>query len=585
VKNVTRTLIRRLSPIRPWYKDVDRENLRADALAGFTNASVVLPQGIAFAVIAGLPPEYGLATAIIGTLIAAIWGASRVMVSGPTTANSAVIFATLTAFAAAGTDSYIQMALTLTLIAGLLQLIAGLAGIGGLITFISQSVIAGFTAAAALLIGVSQLGPAIGLTPHSGGAVTRLLWMGEHWRNINPIDCIISVVTLATAIIISRVHRMLPAHVLALLVGSAAAWALGASSHGVVMFEPLASVLPQPSMPSFDPMLWGQLLPGAAAVAFIGLLSSVSIGKALAIRRREPFDSSQEMIGQGLASIIGSFFSCYAGSGSFTRSGLNHDSGARTPLSAIFASVILAAMLMLFAPFVAYVPISAMSALILFVVWRLINPEEIRHIISTSRSETVVLGVTFLVGLLSGLDFAIVVGVIASLATFLYNSSHPIVAFGAPVDVEGRKVFRNAEVYDLPQCPQIIVTRLEGPLFFASVENVGDALRRDEEKHGVRTRVVNLKGVGRIDLSGADFLLTEIRRARAQGRDLHLIAANPNVRNVLEQYHVLDEMGEANFHHHKSSAIRACVAAADPALCATCTLRIFDECAGKPGPV
>jgi SulP family sulfate permease len=153
------------------------------------------------------------------------------------------------------------------------------------------------------------------------------------------------------------------------------------------------------------------------------------------------------------------------------------------------------------------------------------------------------------------------------------------------VDVEGRKVFRNAEVYDLPQCPQIIVTRLEGPLFFASVENVGDALRRDEEKHGVRTRVVNLKGVGRIDLSGADFLLTEIRRARAQGRDLHLIAANPNVRNVLEQYHVLDEMGEANFHHHKSSAIRACVAAADPALCATCTLRIFDECAGKPGPV
>jgi SulP family sulfate permease len=472
--------------------------------------------------------------------------------------------------------------LTVTLIAGRLQLVAGLAGIGGLITFISQSVIAGFTAAAALLIGVSQLGPAMGLEPQSGGAMTRLLWMAEHWQGINPIDCVISVITLATAILVTRVHRMLPAHVLALLVGSAAAWCFGASSRGVEMFSPLGSILPRPSVPSFDPRLWGELLPGAAAVAFIGLLSSVSIGKALAIRRRETFDSSQEMIGQGLSSIVGSFMSCYAGSGSFTRSGLNHDSGARTPLAAIYASVILAALLMLFAPFVAYVPVSAMSALILYVVWRLINPDEIRHIIGTSRSETVVLGVTFLVGLLSGLDFAIVVGVIASLATFLYNSAHPIVAFGAPVKIDGRRVFRNAEAYDLPQCPQLVVTRLEGPLFFASVENVGDALRRDEDKHGVRTRVVNLKGVGRIDLSGADFLLTEIRRARSQCRDLHLIAANPNVRKVLEQYHVLDEMGNANFHHHKSSAIRACVASANPAICATCTARIFEECAGKP---
>lgn len=584
MSDFARLLLRRLSPVRPWFGSLGPDTWRADALAGFTNASVVLPQSIAFAVIAGLPPEYGLFTAIIGTIVAAIWGSSMVMVSGPTTANSAVIFATLSVLATVGSDAYIELALTLTLMVGLLQLAAGLAGIGGLITFFSQSVIVGFTAAAALLIAISQLGPALGQDPHNGGAMSRLIWIVTHPGDLNPLDCAISAVTLLTVVLVARFDRRLPAHVLALLAGSAAAWGLNASDRGVEMFASLATIVPHVTTPSFDPAVWGDLLPGAAAVAFIGLLSSVSIGKALAIRRCEPFDSNQEMVGQGVASLTGSFLNCYAGSGSFTRSGLNQDSGARTPMAAIFASLFLAGMLVLIAPVVNYVPLSAMSALILYVAWSLIDLTEIRHILRASRLETVVLVGTFVTGLVSGLDFAILVGVIVSLAGFLYKSAHPIVAFGAPVDLGGRRVFRNADVFNLPQCPQISVMRLEGPLFFASVEQVDAAIRRDEARHGPRSRVLNLKGVGRIDLSGADFLVTEIRRARAGGRDVHLIAANPEVTKVLDQFHVLDETRAANLHQHKSEAVRRCLETADPEICATCTARVFVECADKPRP-
>ncbi|MDQ2094929.1 SulP family inorganic anion transporter [Rhodalgimonas zhirmunskyi] len=578
-----RAVLRRLSPVRPWFRNRTAASLKADALAGLTNATIVLPQGVAFAIIAGLPPEYGLFTAIIVTMVAAIWGASNVMVSGPTTAISAVLFASLSGLAIPGSAEYIALALVLTFLVGVLQLAAGIAGLGGLIAFISHSVIVGFTAAAAVLIGVSQLGPALGLSGGEGGVLHRLGQLVAGIGDVNPDAIIVAAVTLASLIACTRISRRLPGYIIALVVGSLSAGLLGAGASGVAMFAPLGAILPAFGAPDLNFATIGALLPSAAAVACIGLLEAISIGKSFAIRREEPYDSNQEMVGQGLSNLTGSFFQCYAGSGSFTRSGLNAESGATSPMSAIFAAGFLSLLLVALAPYVRYVPVPAMAAIILYVAWKLINLAEIRHIVATSRTETFILAATFLTGVLSELDFAILVGVVASLSTFLHKSAHPLVAVGAPTMVNGRRVFMNAEAFDLPQCPQIRFVRIEGPLYFGSVEHVAHAFREIEAKDGLKTCILNLKGVGKIDLAGADFILAETRRARIHGHDLHLIAANPSVVTVLERLHCLDVLGHENLHSHKSGAIRPAVVQASDPICKTCLIRCFNECADKPG--
>lgn len=578
--------IKRLSLRRPWHSDVTVATIRKDVFAGLTGAALVLPQGVAFALIAGLPPEYGLFSAVVIAVVAALWGSSRVMVSGPATAISALVFVTLSGFASAGTPEYISLVLTLTFMVGVMQLISGLAGLGALIAFVSHSVIVGFTAAAALLIAVSQLPAIFGIEVARGGEVfERVAQLIPELGNMHPGAMVVGGVTLISVVVMQLIDRRIPAFILALVVGGLVAqlplWPEGQ----IAFFQPLTSVVPAVTVPSFDLNLWGQLLPGAAAIAFVGLLEAISIGKTFAARRGEQYDSNQEVIGQGLSNTVGSFLQCYAGSGSFTRSGVNVESGAQTPLSILFASAFLLLALVVVGPLVRFVPVPAMGAVILYVAWRLVNLREIRHILASSRSETLILLSTFLTGIFSELDFAIMVGVVVSLVVFLKDSAQPLVAVGAPTKSNGRRVFRNAETMGLPECPQIRMMRIEGPLFFASVEHIEREFDRIEARADTRqSRILSLKAVNKIDLTGADFLIEEARKARMQGRDLHLIAVAAPTLRVLKRLGVRGTVGNNNIHSHKTEAIAEAVHRAEDAICARCTLRVFEECAAKPGP-
>jgi SulP family sulfate permease len=521
---------------------------------------------------------------MVMTVVAGFWGASMIMVSGPTTAISAILFATLSEIASPDTALFTSLAITLTLMVGVLQFTAGILRLGGLISFISHSVLTGFTAAAALLIGASQLGGVLGVeTERGGGVLERVHRVWLVTADINPIAITIALITLVALLVTLRVNKRLPAYIIALAAGSMVSILLGAPEHNVAHFEPLSSVLPSFQAPQLDLSVLRDLLPSAAAVAFVGLLEAISIGKAFAMRRGDDYSSNQEIIGQGLGNMIGSLFQSYAGSGSFTRSGLNADSGAKTPLSAIFAAGFLLALLFVVAPFVHLVPVPAIAALIIHVAWRLLDFAEIHHILRASRSETLILGATFVTGILTELDFAILVGVMVSLSVFLRTSSNPIVTVGAPTTVDGRRVFMNAHTFGLDQCPQIVATRLDGPLFFASVEHVDSEFQRLEPLNGHhRTRLINLVGVGKIDLSGAAFLLKEIKKSRRQGQDTFVLVANAQVIRILDQFHVLEELGERNLFPHKGEAIAAAVQRCDDDICATCHARVFRECATKP---
>ena len=344
----------KLFPFLKWARYVNPQSLRADFLAGMTGAVIVLPQGVAFALIAGLPPQYGLYTAIVTTVIAALFGSSRHMVTGPTTAISLVVLGVVGGFAAPGGPDYLPYVLTLTFLVGVFQFLLGLIRMGGLVNFISHTVVIGFTAGAAVLIAVNQFEHFFGVdVPNAESFYQSLTEFSKQIGQSNPYVILVATITLVSAVLIRFFRPRWPAMLIGIVAGSLACLLMDGPGHGVPLLGSLPGHLPPPSIPDFSIGTVQELAPGALALAMIGLIEAVSIARSIATRSHQRIDGNQEFIGQGLANIVGSFFSCYAGSGSFTRSGINFEAGAQTPLSAIFASLIVALILRFLGPLTA----------------------------------------------------------------------------------------------------------------------------------------------------------------------------------------------------------------------------------------
>lgn len=566
---------------RHWIGQIRSKNLPADLAAGLTGAAIALPQGIAFAIIAGLPPEYGLYTSMVSATVAALFGASLVMVSGATTVLSALLYSSLQDLAPLGSAEYINNVLVTTLLVGLMQCMAGLIRLGRLVNFVSGSVLVGFTAVAAILIGTSQVSGALGLdaTP-SGTIIERLLGLSSTFDSANPAAIAVSAVSLASVAVLARFAPRLPGFIIALALGGTLAWLLGGDETGIAMISPLSAPLPQLTLPDITFANLAVLGPGAAAIAIIGLLEAVSIGRSFAQRSDQDFDANHEILGQGVSNLVGGIFQCYPSSGSFTRSAVNWDTGARTPLSVLVASAVLALALIYFSDLVALIPLPAISGLILYVSWRLINVRDLRQILRSSRSETIVLAVTVASGLMVSLEAAVYSGVIASFTVFLWQSARPDLIETAPAAMSnGSRKFRNVRLLGLPDCPQLLTLRLDGPLYFGSADHVAQAIRKAEIGRAVPPDVaLVLKGVGQIDLAGAQMLVREIRRVRNGGRRFRIVAPYPPLARALEKFGVLDALGPDCLHASKWELVQTAIATMDPLICVTCRARIFWEC-------
>jgi len=577
-----------LFPFLRWWRKVDGKTVKVDFLAGLTGAVVVLPQGVAFATIAGMPPEYGLYAGIVPAIVAALWGSSWHLVSGPTTAASIVVFSSLSVFAEPGSVDYVRLALTLTLMVGVLELVMGLARLGSLVNFISHSVVVGFTAGAALLIASNQIKNFFGIEIprglHLHEVVGTLLLNLEH---INPFVTGVGVATLVIGLGVRKWMPRFPYMIAAMIGGSLIAFALdqllGGETTGIRTVGALPAGLPPLSMPDFSLHTFKQLAPVALAATLFALTEAVSIARSLGARAHQHIDGNQEFIGQGLSNIAGSFFSAYVATGSFNRSGLNFQAGARTPLAAVFAGVLLAGVVVLVAPLAAYLPNAAMAAILFLVAWGLIDFHAIRNVLRTSRSETGVLAVTFFSTLFLELEFAILAGVLLSLVLYLNRTSRPKLLTRVPDPrTPGRDFVTDPS---LPECPQVKLVRLDGSLFFGAVSHVAETLAKMEEKQpGQRHLAMVASGVNFIDVAGAEFLEQEALRRRSLGGGLYLIRVKPGVCEPLTRGGYIDAIGRENLFSGKTDALAAITAKLDPEICRTCTARIFLECAGKPGP-
>ena len=583
------SLTRSWLPFLRWWPLVNRGTLRADLIAGLTGGLILVPQGVAFATIAGMPPEYGLYAAMLPAIVAALWGSSWHLVSGPTTAISIVVFATISPLAEPGSANYVQLVLTLTFLIGIFQLLLGVLRLGSLINFVSHTVVVGFTSGAAVLIAISQVKNFFGIDLPRGASVWQVLkGLVEQAGAINWAVTSVAVVTVLACVAAKRWVPRLPHMIVGMVVGSLVALALnhllGAANTGIASIGALSIGLPPFSRPDFSLEALRQMAPIAAAVALLALTEAVSIARAMALKSGQRIDGNQEFVGQGLSNLVGSFFSGYASSGSFNRTGLNYASGAKTPLAAVFSAFFLLGIMLFLAPLAKYLPIPAMAGILFVVAWGLFDFHHAGEIMRASRRETLVLLATFVATLTIELEFAIYIGVALSFLFYVHRTSQPGVEDVKPLPGQNPPAF--SALTGLPDCPQLKIVRVNGSLYFGAVNPLAQAMQQLDEQQPLHRHVLLVaSGINFMDLAGAQWLLQETRRRRALGGDLFVFHMKEEPLATLRQCGAYEGIGADHFFQLGDDVIGQVLRHLQPSVCATCQVRVFGNCQGQPGAV
>ena len=407
-------------PFLRWREDWRQPGaIRADLLAGLTGAVVVLPQGVAFATLAGLPPQVGLYAAMLPCVVAAFFGSSRLMVTGPANAISLTTLALLAPLATPFSERYVELAITLAFLVGLMQLALGLARAGTLVDKVPHAVVVGFTAGAAVLIVNAQLGALLGVTLPTGTAV---------WENVSAAAanlpqaqapaCITAALTLATALLARPFNRIVPSMLVAVVVGSLAAPLLGLLRPdwpALRMVGALPGALPPLSLPDLGVDTVRSLFSATLVMTLLALTEASAIARSAARRRGDRLDGNQEFVGQGLANLAASFTSCFPVSGSFNRSGVNIESGARTPLAAASAAAFLLLILAFVGPLSRHLPLAVIAGLLVAVAWGLVDRPEVARLWREGPQSRIPLAVTFLTTVALSLEWAILLGITSAL--------------------------------------------------------------------------------------------------------------------------------------------------------------------------
>jgi SulP family sulfate permease len=574
---------RHLLPFLAWKSRVSPQNVKLDLIAGLTGAVIVLPQGVAFAMIAGLPPQYGLYTAMITPIIAALFGSSWHLISGPTTAISIVVFSAVGQYATPGSPEFIRLALTLTFLAGVNQLGFGLLRLGSLVNFVSPNVIMGFTSGAALLIAGSQLKHILGIrVPNGTSFLDMLSIILEQPSQVNPYTIVIALVTLLIAIISKFFFPKSPFLLIAMVVGSLTCFGLNGEKHAVSMVGEISAYLPPFGIPDLSLNSLHSMAPKAFAVALLGLIEAVSISRSIANLSGQKVDGNQEFIGQGVSNIVGSFFSSYAGSGSFTRSGINYEAGAKTPLSAIFAAFFLLLILVFMAPLIAYLPVASMGGIILLVAYNLIEFKHIKNVFRSSKTESIVLTITFVTTLLLDLEFAIYSGVLFSLFFYLNRTAKPALHSLVPDTTTRHRSFVYQEKRHQNECPQLKIVSINGSLFFGAVNHIENELEKiTSQGLNYKHLLIMGEGINLVDMAGVTLLCNLAKQLKAKGGGLYLIGFDHAETDILKQKRYRNQIGPENIFDSKSLALEAISKRLDPEKCYLCYRSVFQECASK----
>ncbi|MFP4144774.1 MAG: SulP family inorganic anion transporter, partial [Phycisphaeraceae bacterium] len=539
---------RRLGEI---LRNYDAPTARADLLAGLTVAVVEVPQAMAYAYIAGVPPQYGIYTSIFQGFFGALFASNDNLATGPTNTQSLLIAATVAplvhAIDPADGALYLQLTIALTLVKGLIQLVFAAAKMGNLVRYVSQSVIVGFTAGAGVLIAAGQVGPLLGLDVSDvqrtwPGVLGRIQQIAPHISEINPYALGIGVGALAVVLVSRTISRMVPGPLLAVVLTAAAVYLLGFQQAQLDLVGKLPSGLPGFKLPTIDWATAQALTGGAFALALLGMIETVGIGKSLAGRKGERIDANQEFFAQGMANLLGSFFMNIPGSGSFTRSALNFMAGGRTRLAAMFNSAMMALIFLLLAPQARYIPMASLAAILFVVAYKLIDWHHIGRLVRTSQSDAAVCGITFLSALLVPLHYAIYVGIFLNIALYLRKASHLHMAemVRSPHGPFLERPLRRRAGED-----KVIFLQVEGDLFFGLADELQDRLT-DVAHSDAEVVIIRLKRTHSIDATVLSVLEQFVDQMLDKGGHVLLCGIRPHIHRRLQRFGLVDRLGEEN---------------------------------------
>jgi sulfate permease, SulP family len=558
---------------------------KLDLQAALTVAAIALPQSMAYAVIAGIHPKYGLYAAIVPVILSSLLGSSKFLISGPTNAISMLVFSALSTASLDGVTAItlpesqkIAIVLAIALIAGSMQVAMSFARMGSLIAFISHSVVIGFSAGAGILIGLNQVRNWLGLSfeasPHFLKNMSETIaHMPElHWPSLA-----LGIGVLVFILLARHFAPRLPGPLISIIGSAAAVVGFDLEAAGVRLVGAIPRALPPLSWPRLDLQVLNTLFMPSLAIAILGLIEALSIAKSLANQRDEHIDGNREFLAQGFSNLSAAFFSGMPGSGSFTRSAVNHAAGAQSRLAGAMSGLLILATILVAAPYARFIPIPALAAILILIAVSMIDGRAIKTTLLATRTDRWVMGITFLAAVLLELGSAVFVGVFLSVVLFLRRVSNPYLTQVVPREKDNRLMPRESEGR---HCPQATLFRMEGALFFGVIERLEAAFVEAGGFPESKVVILIIKHVHYVDATVAHALRRFVLNSRKAGR--HVIVADPRSQAVLQTFLLSGVLAIMEQDHLTSSTAEAVALAferyIDPKICRSCPYHVFFEC-------
>lgn len=535
----------------PAFDSLRKYSLRVltlDAMAGLTVAAVAVPQAMAYAQIAGIPPQYGLYTAIVMTAVGALFDSSKQLINGPT---NAVSIATLSAVAAFSEDQRISAVILLAFLVGAAQIGITLLRLGDLTRYVSHAVIVGFTVGASTLLVLDQLKNLLGVAARGTGEdhFLKRFWLTVfHIDETNGPSLGVGLATIAVAVLLQWLNRRyrlkLPAFLLSIIFAATLVWAFALDKEGVRIVGDIPGALPTFALPQIEWFRVHELASSSLAIALLGLLEAMAMAKAIANHTGQKLDMNQQCLSEGLANFVGSLFHCMPGSGSLTRSNINHVSGARTQWSGVISAVVVALTMALFARYAYYIPRSGLAGILMLTAYKMINRRELLFHMRATPFDAWIVSLTALSAVAISVEFCVLIGVFLSFALYVPQAAR---VHMTELTVAPERVIRERISTD-PVCNRIRIYSLEGELFFGAAQELEQHLDTilKATRQGVRVVVLRLKRARNVDAVCLTVLDRFITKTKAAGVTVLLCGLRPDMVKVLDSSGLLQRLGSKN---------------------------------------
>ena len=543
-------------PLFHTLKNYQGSFFRSDLFAGITVASILIPQAMAYAMLAGMPAIYGLYGGLIPLLVYAIFASSTKMSVGPVAVSALLILSGVSQLAEPGSETYISLVLAAGLLIGILQALLGFFRLGFVVNFLSHPVIVGFTSAAAIIILVSQLKDALGIyMPKLDNILDICIYCFEHIKEYNPISLALVVATMAIIILFKKISRAIPGPLIAVIISIALSYFLDFETKGVDIVGAIPSGLPSYSPITLSVDQVKLLIPTVLTVTLIGIVESIGIAKALEAKHRDHrVFANSELKALGFAKIAGAFFQAIPSSGSFTRSAINSEAGAKTSVASLITVLMMVITLLFFTKVFYFLPKPVLAGIILVSVFSLFNIKEAKHLWKVHRPDFFMMFITFVCTLLLGIELGVLVGVLFSILAILYKISRPnIVTLG---NIAGTTSYKDVTRFaEAKERDDMVVFRFENQIFFANAASFKDKiLEYIESKPNLKYILIDARLIHDLDSSGSHVLHEVHTLLKEKDIELHMCGAIGAVRDMLYKSGLLND--PVNHHMNVSDAVK-----------------------------